>query len=192
MKPNAAGWIGRMNSMFEDRANTVSFGQKLASSEAFRALFKEGMSLVEETAAYLDGPGRVASKALARSDALAYSSESMRLTTRLMQLASWLLLQRAVNEGEMTIAQASKEKHKVRLSRQDLATSRESFERLPQELRELALQSLRLQERIIHLDHLIYNGEAAAPAPAVAEAAPEELSIGAQFQRLRDAFPGSN
>lgn len=170
----------------------VSFGQKLASSSAFSALFRDGMKLVEETAAYLDGPGRVASKALARSDALAYSSESMRLTTRLMQLASWLLLQRAVNEGEMTIAQASKEKHKVRLSRQDLATSRESFERLPQELRELALQSLRLQERIIHLDHLIYNGEAAAPAPAVAEAAPEELSIGAQFQRLRDAFPGSN
>ena len=39
----------------------------------------------------------------------------MRLTTRLMQLASWLLLHRAVNEGEMTLAQASKEKKKVRL-----------------------------------------------------------------------------
>lgn len=181
-----------MNSMFEDKANTVSLGHKLASSDAFRALFKEGMALVEETAAYLDGPGRAASKGLARSDALAYSSESMRLTTRLMQLASWLLLQRAVNEGEMTIAQASKEKHKVRLSRQDLATSRESFERLPPQLRELALHSLRLQERIIHLDHLIYSGEASALSPPVAQAASEELTIGAQFQRLRDAFPGSN
>jgi len=43
-----------MNSRFDDNANTVSFGQKLASSDAFRALFKEGMSLVEDTAAYLD------------------------------------------------------------------------------------------------------------------------------------------
>ena len=60
-----------MNSMFEDKANTVSFGQKLAASEAFRALFKEGMSLVEDTAAYLDGPGRADSKSLSRADSLA-------------------------------------------------------------------------------------------------------------------------
>ena len=40
----------------------------------------------------------------------------MRLTTRLMQLASWLLLHRAVNEGEMSLAQANKEKTKVKLA----------------------------------------------------------------------------
>lgn len=177
-----------MNKQVEDKANTVSFGPRIASSEAFRALFREGMTLVEETAAYLDGPGRAASKALPRADALGYSSESMRLTTRLMQLASWLLLQRAVSEGEMTITQAAKEKHKVRLSRQDLATPREAFERLPAELRELALHSLRLQERIIHLDQLFYNsgGEAGEPAAALAT----ELSVAGQFERLRAAFPG--
>ncbi len=182
-----------MNKQVEEKANTVSFGQKLASSEAFRVLFKEGMALVEETAAYLDGPGRTASKSLPRAEAVAYSSESMRLTTRLMQLASWLLLQRAVNEGEMTLAQASKEKHKVRLARQDLATSRDAFDRLPAELRELALHSLRLQERIIHLDQLIYNGESEAPGAAPASAsmvAEADHSIAGQFQRLRAAFPG--
>ena len=68
------------------------------------------MALVEETAAYLDGPGRQESKKLERSAALAYATESMRLTTRLMQLASWLLLHRAVKEGEMSLAQANKEK----------------------------------------------------------------------------------
>lgn len=179
-----------MNKQVEDKANTVSFGPKIASSEAFRALFREGMTLVEETAAYLDGPGRAASKTLPRVEALAYSSESMRLTTRLMQLASWLLLQRAVNEGEMTIAQASKEKHKVRLSRQDLATTREAFERLPPELRDLTLHSVRLQERIIHLDQLIYDsaGGTGEPAPAIAT----ELSVAGQFERLRAAFPGGD
>ena len=68
------------------------------------------MTLVEEAAAYLDGPGRTEAKALPRMEALAYASESMRLTTRLMQLASWLLLQRAVNEGEMSQTQAATEK----------------------------------------------------------------------------------
>ena len=49
-----------------------------------------------------DGPGRQESKKLSRNGALAYATESMRLTTRLMQLASWLLLHRAVKEGEET------------------------------------------------------------------------------------------
>src|SRR5438309_8010304 len=94
----------------------VLFSEKLASSQAFAGLFKEGMALVEETASYLDGPGRKEAKALDRSAALAYATESMRLTTRLMQLASWLLLQRAVNEGELTFDQARAEKMKVKLA----------------------------------------------------------------------------
>ena len=94
--------------MSEKSANhvgPVSFGERLAGSQAFSILFREGMALVEETAGYLDGPGRRESKVLERSAALAYATESMRLTTRLMQLASWLLLHRAVNEGEMSLAQ---------------------------------------------------------------------------------------
>src|SRR5688500_8925723 len=43
-----------MNERSADQAAPVSFGEKLASSQAFSALFRDGMSLVEETAAYLD------------------------------------------------------------------------------------------------------------------------------------------
>ena len=102
-------------------AEPVSFSEKLASSQAFAGLFKEGMALVEETASYLDGDGRQDSKKLERTAALAYATESMRLTTRLMQLASWLLLHRAVKEGEMSLSQANKEKTKVKLSLGDRA-----------------------------------------------------------------------
>ena len=63
-----------------------------------------------------NGTGRSESKKLERTAAMVYATESMRLTTRLMQLASWLLLHRAVKEGEMTLAQAHKEKSKVRLA----------------------------------------------------------------------------
>src|ERR687894_1884564 len=72
-----------------------------AGSELFERTFQEGMELVEETAAYLDGAGRKESKLLSRNAALAYAAHSMRLTTRLMQIASWLLVQRAVKEGDM-------------------------------------------------------------------------------------------
>src|SRR3974390_192329 len=97
-------------------ASTVSFSERLANSQVFATLFRDGMALVEETAAYLDGGGRQESKKLERNAALVYATESMRLTTRLMQLASWLLLHRAVKEGEMTLAQAHEEKSKVRLA----------------------------------------------------------------------------
>src|SRR5689334_25237987 len=102
-----------------DIATPIYFGEKLASSQAFAGLFRDGMALVEETASYLDGPGRQESKKLERGAALAYATESMRLTTRLMQLASWLLLHRAVKEGEMSLAQANKEKAKVKLAGQE-------------------------------------------------------------------------
>ena len=95
---------GQLSNEAWDQA--ISFAQRHSHSDAFKALFREGMTLVEESANYLDGPGRSASKTLGRPAALAYASESMRMTTRLMQIASWLLLRRAVNEGELSSAQA--------------------------------------------------------------------------------------
>src|ERR1700689_2490730 len=120
---------------------TIPFIHHLASSGAFKDLFREGMTLVEEAAAYLDGPGRVESSALPRPTALAYATESMRLTTRLMQVASWLLLQRAVNEGELTFAQARSEKHRVRLAEQEVACPAELYDQLPEALRVFSQKS---------------------------------------------------
>lgn len=134
----------------------VVLAQRMAAGEAFGTLFREGMSLVEAAAAYLDGPGREEAKQLSRAAALAYATESMRLTTRLMQIASWLLLQRAVNEGELSREQASKEKIKVKLSAYDLPHE-ETLAALPFRLRALIDQSRFLHERVMRLDGLLYE-----------------------------------
>src|SRR5215475_5569057 len=133
----------------------VLFGERLAASQNFSQLFRDGMKLVEETASYLDGPGRHESKRLDRSASLRYATESMRLTTRLMQLASWLLLHRAVNEGEMSLAQASKERMKVKLASGD-SRDADAVALLPERLRELIERSVRLQERVRRLDATIH------------------------------------
>src|SRR5690606_13183302 len=78
--------------------------------------------------------------------------ESMRLTTRLMQTASWLLLQRAVNEGELTAEQARAERNKVKLSGLSTATHGAGWDGLPVRLRELITRSLRVQARVLRLD----------------------------------------
>ena len=158
---------------------TVSFKERLASSQAFSTLFREGMSLVEETAAYLDGPGRKESRELKRTAALTYATESMRLTTRLMQLASWLLLHRAVKEGEMSLAQVNQEKTKVKLTVSD-APDDETLQLLPEALVDLIHRSRRLQDRVRRLDTTIHGPD----KPAAAKPNPVERQIGL----LRAAF----
>ncbi|HAT85388.1 DUF1465 family protein [Cohaesibacter gelatinilyticus] len=145
----------------------VAFGAKLADSDSFKTLFRDGMALVEEAADYLDGEGRDEAKNLPRVASLAYATESMRLTTRLMQMASWLLLQRAVNEGEMSAEQAGQEKNKVRLHGLSSAKDGPGWEELPARLRDLIERSLHLQKRIRHLDDVIYNKAPETEVPVV-------------------------
>jgi regulator of CtrA degradation len=141
--------------LFSDGA-LVQFSERLTNSAAFGNLFREGMDLVEETAAYLDGVGRTEAKALDRAVSLTYATESMRLTTRLMQLASWLLLHRAVKEGEMTLTQANREKTKVKLSAADPGPV-DMIEKLPQQLQDLITRSMSLQSRVRRLDVTIHS-----------------------------------
>jgi regulator of CtrA degradation len=161
--------------------DAIPFIRHLALSAAFKDLFREGMTLVEEAASYLDGPGRAESRALSRPAALAYSTESMRLTTRLMQVASWLLLQRAVNEGELTSSQAQAERVRVKLSRQEYGCAAEVFEQLPPTLRSLSKRSLRIQERVIHLDQGLVVAYPPEPMTMRSE-------VASQVERLRAAF----
>ena len=144
-------------------SHLVQFSERLTNSAAFSTLFREGMDLVEETAAYLDGEGRNQAKALDRAVSLTYATESMRLTTRLMQLASWLLLHRAVKEGEMTLVQANREKTKVKLSAADPGPV-DMLEKLPQQLQDLIARSMSLQVRVRRLDSTIHGGPAERPA----------------------------
>lgn len=157
----------------------VQFSERLTNSAAFGTLFREGMDLVEETAAYLDGDGRAEAKALERAVSLTYATESMRLTTRLMQLASWLLLHRAVKEGEMTLTQANREKTKVKLSAADPGPE-DMIVKLPQQLQDLIARSMNLQSRVRRLDISIHT-------PAT-ERAPIGNPLVPQLNRLKAAF----
>ena len=157
----------------------VQFSERLTNSTAFGNLFREGMDLVEETAAYLDGAGRAEAKALDRAASLTYATESMRLTTRLMQLASWLLLHRAVKEGEMTLTQANREKTKVKLSAADPGAA-DTIEKLPEHLQDLIARSMSLQLRVRRLDATIHS--------PVAERAAIGNPLVPQLNRLKAAF----
>lgn len=137
--------------------NTISLAEKFAFSDKFHKLFRDGMSLVEESATYLDGEGRMAAKTLNKNSVVLYGTESMRLTTRLMQLASWLLLQRAANEGEMTTEQFHEEKKKVKLHTLPESTITADWDQLPEQFSDLVRRSLSLQNRITVIDAEVYD-----------------------------------
>jgi regulator of CtrA degradation len=161
----------------EGKPFAISFAEKMVASEGFKALFSEGMSLVEATASYLDGDGRKDSRELQRGAALAYASESMRLTTRLMQITSWLLLQRAVNEGELTRTEAETEHRKVRLQPSETASAPEMLALLPAKLNELIQHSIRLQARIIKLDELLRADDKATDESVESNPVAQQLSL---------------
>ncbi|HYC81203.1 MAG TPA: DUF1465 family protein [Solirubrobacterales bacterium] len=152
-----------------------------ARSELFDRTFEEGMELVEETAAYLDGAGRQDSKLLSRGAALAYASESMRLTTRLMQVASWLLVQRAVREGEMRADAACEDRYRLAPLDGARAEPSEGSADLPVPLIMLLDRSEKLYERIGHLDRRMYvdQGEEPAPNPVLSQLANLQAAFGA-------------
>jgi regulator of CtrA degradation len=174
--------IAAIDAMGDDGRWRASVVRDFAQSELFERTFQEGMELVEETAAYLDGAGRQESKHLDRKAALGYASESMRLTTRLMQVASWLLVQRAVREDEMDATLACDSRY--RLAREAIAGATAPadaglHERLPIGLVDLMSRSVTLYERVMHLDRRMYLD------PAESELPHPVLS---QHERLQTAF----
>jgi regulator of CtrA degradation len=165
----------------------VIFAESFVHSEQFAGLFREGMGLVEETASYLDGKGREDSRLLPKQAAFGYATESMRLTTRLMQLASWLLLQRAVGEGELSRLQAERDKARITLKDMQAPSPEETIAHLPQGLLALIARSLRIQERICHLDRQITQSlEEEAPPPSL------ENPVNDQIAKLRLALGASD
>ncbi len=160
---------------------TVPIGPRIVASGGFDALYREGMALIEEVAAYLDGNGRVESRHLPREASFIYATESMRLTTRLMQLASWLLLQRAVNEGELTVENARAEKEKVKFSATPSERGGPGYAGLPQTLRDFIERGDRLFERVQQFDRLERGG-------ITVEHSVTAGSVGDQLARLKAAF----
>ncbi|MBI4725067.1 MAG: DUF1465 family protein [Rhodomicrobium sp.] len=160
----------------------LSFRDRFTASPQFAKLYREGMDLVEETAEYLDRAGRMESKRLTPPASLAYTSESIKLTTRLTQLASWLLVRRAIAEGEITPAEAHTHRHRVTLVPQS-GLRPEGFDALPETFKRLIDESHRLYGRILRLDRILSESYTAAGENA--------SPISPQIERIRLAFPAA-
>ena len=150
--------MDRAGAIREDTTGPEGAEERLmpfVQSRLFTNLFSHGMALVEETAGYLETEGRKESRSLSREATLAYAGTSMRLTTRLMQIASWLLVLRAVREGEMTPEEAGADKY--RIGPPERQADRPDLDGLPTRLRQLIDRTDTLYARITRLDHDLFG-----------------------------------
>lgn len=152
--------------------------QSFIGSALFEKTFEEGMALVDETAKYLDGRGRQEARDLPRKIAMLYAGESMRVTTRLMQAASWLLVQRAVHDGDMEAEDAAGDRYRLGSREICLGAGGEGIEHLPATLQDLLGRSDNLYRRIARLDDVLFRGGESAPG------------VQAHFDKLERAFGG--
>ncbi len=143
--------------------STPSFSDKYFRSARFDEVFQAGMLLVEEASTYLEGEGRQLAQRLEggldRDLAFAFATESMRLTTRLMALASWLMIKRAVLNGELSSEMAAQQEQHLKLQTISRLSTAEHFEKLPPPFQNLVLRSLKLHERILCLDKILKGAQ---------------------------------
>jgi regulator of CtrA degradation len=121
----------------------------------FGRTYEDALALTQAARDYIAGARRVA-KDLAPGDALAFSVESMRLTTRVVQVMAWCLARKAIFAGELDGGAATIER--FALSGRDVClggAEKADNPSLPERFRALLSESRALYVRVLRLDELL-------------------------------------
>lgn len=131
------------------------------------SFYTEAMLLADEARHYFDEGGRAEREALAPMERVAFSCESLKVTTRLMHVIAWVLTQRAVEAGEMDWAEA---RQPIRRLGASPDTDDMQLAALPEPARRLTQASLDLHRRVERLDAMADEGASAASPVQVLQA----------------------
>lgn len=126
------------------------------------ALYSEAMLLADEARAYLDGMGKRDRDVLDPVGRVAFSCESLKVTTRLMHVIAWLLTQPAVAIGEISRLDGRPPSRRLGGTPE---SPDESIMLLPYNARLLVEASIDLHRRVRRLD-AAQAEEAAVESPA--------------------------
>ena len=127
----------------------------MRQTTVFRRTYDETVDLMVEAKAYMSRVDVIERERVDVVSGLRMSCEAMRVTSRLTQVMAWLLMQRAVQEGEVTAQEAVAERN--RLSGADVCLD-DSFAQdavLPRGLRSLLDRSFKLYVRISRIEEQI-------------------------------------
>lgn len=120
----------------------------------FTRTYDEALSMVVEARNYMSHVEPQERRRRRGSSDLRFSCEALRVTSRLTQVMAWLMLQRAVQHGEITVEEACKECY--RLSGREVCLDNDATgdNNLPAGLRSLLDRSYRLYQRVSRLEEM--------------------------------------
>ena len=123
----------------------------------FTRTYDETLDLIVEARNYMvhNRPAGRRARIPASGENLRFSCEALRVTSRLTQVMAWLMLQRAVQDGEISAREACDEKN--RLSGQSVCLDESGLEdgEIPAGLQSLLNRSLSLYKRISRLEEMV-------------------------------------
>jgi regulator of CtrA degradation len=134
-------------------------------------LYVEAMVLADEARSYFDEAGRADREALMPLDRVAFSCESLKVTTRLMHIIAWLLTQRAVESGELSAREAMDPSRRLGVAP---VTEAKLLGDLPDAAAGLIASSIDLHRRVARLDEA---QDVAAPTISPARSIQDRLAM---------------
>lgn len=124
--------------------DTARLHRKLADG-----LYTEAMVLADETRAYFDDAGQAYGQVLDPVVRVLLSCESLNVTTRLMHVIAWLLTQRALEEGELSLEDAQRPSRRLGISPE---TDAETLAKMPPQAAAIITASMDLYRRVARID----------------------------------------
>ncbi|SFN77578.1 DUF1465 family protein [Sphingomonas sp. OK281] len=127
------------------------------------ALYSEAMLLADEARDYFDEGGRIERDSLDPPTRVRFSCESLKVTTRLMHVIAWFLVQRAVRAGELEFRDALDPARRLGDAPE---TEQVVIDALPSKARYLIQSSIDLHRRVTVLD-LAQDAPIVSASPAL-------------------------
>lgn len=135
--------------------------RKLMTARLVGSLYTEAMLLADEARSYFDEIGRIDRETLRPFERVAFSCESLKVTTRLMHVIAWLLTRKAVASGELPDGIDTDEGRRLGAP---VASDAEAIATLPDRARAIVAASSDLYERIALIDRNMVDPEPGSPA----------------------------
>lgn len=160
--PDSANALWQQTAMPNMSSSPLEIAEKLIDE-----LYLEAMVLADEARSYLELWGMRDRDDVQPLTRIQLSCESLKVTTRLMQVIAWLLTRRALARGEIDAAEAASEKYRLG----DAApTDHRTTIGFPSDMRVLIAASESLYQRALRLEEQLVGGiqddRGAASSPA--------------------------
>lgn len=151
--------------IFSEMDDSTPRDAERITSRLIDSLYTEAMLLADETRSYFDDCGRDERAALDPFARVGFACESLKVTTRIMHIVAWLLTQRAIESGEIALADGRRPERRLGHAQDsDPAV----VDQLPESAQRLITASMDLYARVKRIDESPSEVEAAhSPARAL-------------------------